>query len=167
MGDHFKVQVFCSTARLAAVATPLIVGCTRFFSGWTTRLGNPPYLFTFPLSERAPEPPWSNHPQIIEERANMFTAYVLINTEIGSESAVLEALKKIEGVEEAHNLWGVYDIIASIKADTLDRLKFIITKKLENIGKVNAKLTMIATEPQMPSAQSDEILLGTPALQSS
>jgi DNA-binding Lrp family transcriptional regulator len=96
----------------------------------------------------------------------MFTAYVLINTEIGSESAVLEALKKIEGVEEAHNLWGVYDIIASIKADTLDRLKFIITKKLENIGKVNAKLTMIATEPQMSSAQSDEILLGTPALQS-
>jgi len=59
----------------------------------------------------------------------MPTAYVLINTEIGSEFDVLKELKKVEGVEEAHNLWGVYDIIASIKADTIDKLTFIITKK--------------------------------------
>jgi len=57
-------------------------------------------------------------------------------------------------------LWGVYDIIASIKADTMDKLTFIITKKIENIGKVNAKLTMITTETQM-RAHSSAILLGT------
>ena len=33
-------------------------------------------------------------------------AYVLLNTEIGAENQVLAALKKIEGVEEAHNLLG-------------------------------------------------------------
>jgi DNA-binding Lrp family transcriptional regulator len=90
------------------------------------------------------------------ERSDTPTAYVLINTEIGSESNVLEALKKVEGVEEAHNLWGVYDIIASIKADTMDKLSAIITKKIEKIGKVNAKLTMIITETQAPP-----ILFGT------
>jgi DNA-binding Lrp family transcriptional regulator len=79
----------------------------------------------------------------------MPTAYVLLNTEIGAESDVLEALKTVEGVEEAHNLWGVYDIIASIKADTLDKLKYVITKKIEQIGKVNAKLTMIIMETQV------------------
>ena len=63
----------------------------------------------------------------------MPTAYVFINTEIGSESNVLEELKKIEGVEEAHALWGVYDIIASIKADTINKLVSIITKQIENI----------------------------------
>jgi hypothetical protein len=31
-------------------------------------------------------------------------AYVLLNTEIGSELNVLEALKKVEGVKEVHNL---------------------------------------------------------------
>jgi DNA-binding Lrp family transcriptional regulator len=77
------------------------------------------------------------------------TAYVLLNTEIGTESDVLEALKTVEGVEEAHNLWGVYDIIASIKADTLDKLKYIITKKIEQIGKINARLTMVITETQL------------------
>jgi DNA-binding Lrp family transcriptional regulator len=87
----------------------------------------------------------------------MLTAYVLINTEIGSELDVLEKLKKIEGVEEAHNLWGVYDIIASVKADTLDKLTFIITKKLAEIGNVNAKLTMLTSETEVPS-----LLLATP-----
>jgi hypothetical protein len=31
----------------------------------------------------------------------------------------------------------------------MDELSFIITKKIEEIGKVNAKLTMIITETQM------------------
>ena len=91
----------------------------------------------------------------------MPTAYVLINTEIGSEFDVLEELKKVEGVEEAHNLWGVYDIIASIKADTMDKLTAIITKKIEKIGRVNAKLTMITTETQMAPAHQNAILLRT------
>jgi DNA-binding Lrp family transcriptional regulator len=95
------------------------------------------------------------------ERFKMPMAYVLINTEIGSEFNVLEALKKVEGVKEAHNLWGVYDIIASVKADTMDKLTFIITKKIKEIGKVNAKLTMIITE-----TQAAPILFQTAAVQS-
>jgi DNA-binding Lrp family transcriptional regulator len=95
------------------------------------------------------------------ERFNMPMAYVLLNTEIGSELNVLEALKKVEGVEEAHNLWGVYDIIASVRADTMDKLKAIINKKIEKLGKVNAKLTMIITETQMSSAYQNAILSGT------
>ncbi len=76
----------------------------------------------------------------------MPTAYILLNTEIGAENQVLKALKKIEGVEEAHNLWGVYDIIANVKADNMEKLKYIITKRIEKIGKINSKLTMIINE---------------------
>ena len=76
----------------------------------------------------------------------MPTAYVLVNTEIGSEKQVLRALKKVEGVEEAHNLWGVYDLIVNVKADSLGELKQIITQKIEKIGKINSKLTMVITE---------------------
>ena len=88
-------------------------------------------------------------------------AYVLLNTEIGSELNVLEALKKVEGVEEAHNLCGVYDIVASVKADTMDKLKTIINKKIENLEKVNAKLTMIITETHILPAYQNAILSGT------
>jgi DNA-binding Lrp family transcriptional regulator len=76
----------------------------------------------------------------------MVRAYVLINTEIGSESRVLEELKNVEGVEDANSLWGVYDIIVSIKAETVDKLKSIITKKIEKIGKVNCKLTFLTLD---------------------
>ncbi len=76
----------------------------------------------------------------------MPTAYVLLNTEIGSENQVLEALKNIEGVEEAHNLWGVYDIIANIKAENMEKLKFIVTKRIAKVAKINSKLTMIIDE---------------------
>lgn len=76
----------------------------------------------------------------------MPTAYVLLTTEIGAESEVIAALKKVKGVEEVHNLWGVYDIIASIKADTMDKLSHIITEKIQEIGRINSKLTMIITE---------------------
>jgi DNA-binding Lrp family transcriptional regulator len=87
----------------------------------------------------------------------MPAAYVLLTTEIGAESAVIEALKKVEGVEEAHNLWGVYDIIASIKADTMDKLTHIITEKIEEIGRINSKLTMIITETRTPSAHQNTV----------
>ena len=83
----------------------------------------------------------------------MPTAYVLLNTEIGAENQVLKALKKIEGVEEAHNLWGVYDIIANIKAESMEKLRYIITKRIGQIGKINSKLTMIITEKAQPTVE--------------
>ena len=73
-------------------------------------------------------------------------AFVLLNTEIGAENQVLKALKKIEGVEEANNLLGVYDIIVNIKAENIEKLKYIITKRIGKIGRINSKLTMIITE---------------------
>ena len=76
----------------------------------------------------------------------MFMAYLLISTKIGLESTVLEALKKLEGVEEAHSLWGVYDIVARIKADTMDRLKLIITKIVGGNEDIHAKLTLFIKE---------------------
>ena len=85
-------------------------------------------------------------------------AYVLLNTEIGAENQVLAALKKLEGVEEAHNLWGVYDIIANIKADSLEKLRYIITKGIGQIGQINSKLTMVITEKPRPTLEEQAFL---------
>ncbi len=64
---------------------------------------------------------------------DMPTAFVLINTEIGSESDVLKELKKVEGVEEASAVYGVYDIVARVKADTMDKLKEIVTWRIRRL----------------------------------
>ena len=76
----------------------------------------------------------------------MPTAFVLINTEIGSESDVLKAVKVVEGVEEASAVYGVYDIVARVKADTMDKLKEIVTWRIRKLDKVRSTLTMIVVE---------------------
>jgi len=73
-------------------------------------------------------------------------AFVLINAEIGSEEEVLRSLKEVEGVEEAHAVYGVYDIIAKIRADTMDKLKEVVTWHIRRLNKVRSTLTMIVVE---------------------
>jgi DNA-binding Lrp family transcriptional regulator len=68
-----------------------------------------------------------------------------MNTEIGSEGDVVAALRKIDGVQEVFNLWGVYDLIARIKTDSMDKLSHILKEKLQ-ISKIHTKLTVIVTE---------------------
>ena len=89
----------------------------------------------------------------------MPTAYVLLNTEIGAEAEVVKALKKVEGVETAFNLWGGYDIIASIRADSMDKLSFIINKEIEKISKIHSKLTMIINDQGAPIAPQNNAIL--------
>ena len=78
----------------------------------------------------------------------MPTAFVLINTEIGSEADVLKDLKTVEGVAEAFAVYGVYDIIARVKAETMDKLKEIVTWRIRRLDKVRSTLTMIVVEEQ-------------------
>ncbi|HKZ94302.1 MAG TPA: Lrp/AsnC ligand binding domain-containing protein [Candidatus Bathyarchaeia archaeon] len=73
-------------------------------------------------------------------------AFVLINAEIGSEEEVLKELKKVEGVVEAFVVYGVYDVVAKIRSDTMDRLKDIVTWHVRRLNKVRSTLTMIVVE---------------------
>lgn len=72
--------------------------------------------------------------------------FVLINTEPDQMERVLEKLKKIDGVEEAHMLYGVYDIIAKVKADTMDKLKEIVAWHVRSVDNVRSTLTTIVIE---------------------
>jgi DNA-binding Lrp family transcriptional regulator len=73
-------------------------------------------------------------------------AFVLINTDTGSESKVLAALKKIDAVMEAYMVYGVYDVVAKVRADTMDKLKEIVTYQVRNLDKVQATTTMLVLE---------------------
>jgi DNA-binding Lrp family transcriptional regulator len=73
-------------------------------------------------------------------------AFVLINVESGSEDEVLNELKKIEGVEEAYFSYGVYDLVTKIKADSMELLKDMVTRKIRALSKVRSTLTLIMME---------------------
>ncbi len=78
----------------------------------------------------------------------MASAFVLINTEIGSESEVLDQIRKIDAVEESYIVYGVYDVVAKVTADTMEKLKEIVTWKVRRLDKVRSTLTMIMIEGQ-------------------
>ncbi len=73
-------------------------------------------------------------------------AFVLVNTEIGAESEVLGALREVHAVEEAYTVYGVYDILVKVEANTMDKLKEIITSHVRGSDKIRSTLTMIVTE---------------------
>jgi DNA-binding Lrp family transcriptional regulator len=73
-------------------------------------------------------------------------AFVLINAEIGSEDDVLTELRKLGNVKESYVVYGVYDIVAKVEADSMDKLKEIVTWKIRRLEKVRSTLTMIVVE---------------------
>lgn len=73
-------------------------------------------------------------------------AFVLMNAELGSEDSLVDELKKLEGVMEVYQVYGVYDIVAQVEADTMEKVKETITWKLRKLNGVKSTLTMIVME---------------------
>ncbi len=73
-------------------------------------------------------------------------AFVLINADLGAEEELVRELKSIEHVREVYVVYGVYDIVAKIEADTMEKVKETITWKIRRLEKVRSTLTMIVVE---------------------
>lgn len=73
-------------------------------------------------------------------------AFVLINADLGTEEDLVKELKKIPNVTEVHVVYGVYDIIAKVEADTMEKVKETITWHIRRLDKVRSTLTMIVVE---------------------
>jgi len=71
------------------------------------------------------------------------TAFVFITTEPASMPEVLKEVEAIEGVKEAEMVYGVYDIVAKVTVETMDRLKQIITYHIRKIDKVLTTQTLL------------------------
>ena len=69
-------------------------------------------------------------------------AFVLVNTEPASMPQVLEKIKAVEGVKQAEMVYGVYDIVAKVEAETMDQLKNIIAYKIRLLANVRSTQTM-------------------------
>ena len=73
-------------------------------------------------------------------------AFVLLNVETGKEDEVLKQLKTSNAVEESYVSYGVYDLILKVKADTIEKLKEVVTGKIRAINQVRSTLTLIVIE---------------------
>jgi len=76
----------------------------------------------------------------------METAFVLMSTRTGSETEVLKKVRGINGVEEAFVVYGVYDIVAKLKANTMGELKEIVLQCIRKRSSITSTLTLIVAE---------------------
>ncbi len=82
----------------------------------------------------------------------MPTAYVLLNSDLGSDESIINEVKQILAEEdvtsEVQGVHGVYDIVLKLSSDDAEKLRAIITNKIRKISKVQSTLTMMVIEEQ-------------------
>ena len=80
------------------------------------------------------------------------TAFVLLNSDLGSDEGIIAEIKEIlsnENVKfEVRGVYGVYDIVLKLSSDDDENLRSIITNKIRKISKVQSTLTMMVIEEQ-------------------
>jgi len=76
----------------------------------------------------------------------MALAFVFINAEVGSEDQALRELRKVACVKEAYAVYGVYDIAAKVEAETMDKLREVLSQNVRRAKGIRSTLTMIAME---------------------
>lgn len=74
----------------------------------------------------------------------MPTAYVMIACDYGQEEQVLEELKSIDRVKEAHGTEGHYDIVAEIESRTTGEINQTVSDKIRRISGVRSTLILLA-----------------------
>jgi DNA-binding Lrp family transcriptional regulator len=70
-------------------------------------------------------------------------AFVLLNTELGMETKITEALKGVEEITNIYSLYGIYDIIIEMEADTMDRIKEVVFNKIRRLDNVKSTITLL------------------------
>ena len=82
----------------------------------------------------------------------MSTAYVLLNSDLGSDSSIINEVKQVlqgEDVKfEVQGVYGVYDIVLKLSSDNAENLRAIITDKIRKISKIQSTLTMMVIQEQ-------------------
>ncbi|MEN3044840.1 MAG: Lrp/AsnC ligand binding domain-containing protein [Candidatus Hydrothermales bacterium] len=76
----------------------------------------------------------------------MIKAFILVNVEANKHMKVLEDVKKIEGVHEAHLVTGLHDLILYVSANDLKSLGSLIVNKIQKIDGIQRTITCIALD---------------------
>jgi DNA-binding Lrp family transcriptional regulator len=77
---------------------------------------------------------------------NMDKAIVLLNLETTVEQSVLDELRRMGGVIEAHFLYGPYDAYVKIEAKDSQELQDIVINKIRNLEGIKSTMTCFVAD---------------------
>ncbi len=74
----------------------------------------------------------------------MRKAFVLVNSDVGSETELQSELKRLEGVTAVYQVYGLFDLIVEVEAESDRKLKEIVFSKIRPLKYVKSTITLAA-----------------------
>ena len=71
----------------------------------------------------------------------MVQAYILIQTEVGKAAAVASAIALLDGVSNAEDVTGPYDVIVRAEAQSVDDLGKLVVARIQGVEGITRTLT--------------------------
>jgi DNA-binding Lrp family transcriptional regulator len=68
-------------------------------------------------------------------------AYILIQTEVGKAAAVAAEISQLEGVAQAEDVTGPYDVIVRAEAGDVDSLGRLVVARIQGVDGITRTLT--------------------------
>jgi len=72
----------------------------------------------------------------------MKRAFVMINTNVGTETVLAKDLKKIEGIVGVYQVYGAFDIVVVIEAESDEHLRDIVFSRIRMLKYLRSTLTL-------------------------
>jgi DNA-binding Lrp family transcriptional regulator len=73
----------------------------------------------------------------------MLKAYILLNTELGKEAEIIEEIQKVKEVKATHSLYGIYDLIVEVEAESMDKVKEVVFNNIRRLDNVKSTITLL------------------------
>ncbi|MDO5682392.1 MAG: Lrp/AsnC ligand binding domain-containing protein [Propionibacteriaceae bacterium] len=68
-------------------------------------------------------------------------AYILVQTEVGRAATVAQEIRSLEGVLQADDVTGPYDVIVTAQADSMDRLGQLVVARVQAVPGITRTIT--------------------------
>lgn len=72
----------------------------------------------------------------------MHTGFVLLNCDLGAEEYILDELKQVPQIKNAHVTFGAYDIIAEIHAESQEEFERTVSMNIRRLSRVVSTMTL-------------------------
>jgi len=82
-------------------------------------------------------------------------AYVLVDCAPGKPFQIVEALRKLPGVEMAHAVTGSYDVIVFVQAESMAELGDLLSRHIHRLPGIVKTTTNVVVEKTAPRGSTD------------
>jgi DNA-binding Lrp family transcriptional regulator len=82
------------------------------------------------------------------KKKEMHVGYILLNCDLGAEEYIVEELRQIPEVKNAHLTFGAYDVIAEVHANSQEEFEKTVSTKIRKLARVVSTMTLNVINPE-------------------